>query len=322
MSNSPAAGRRSAALAAVVFGGALVGVQARINGELTTRVGSALTAAMLSFVTGTVPLLAALPAARGGIARLCRAPVRAWWFFGGLGGAALVAVTAHAVPRIGVALAGVCLVAGTTAGALAVDRVGLGPSGRHPATRWRLGGVAIVVAAVALGAIGETHRHIEPLLFVGLFAAGAAAAAQQAANGQLRVAADDTVVASLISFAGGSLALVLAAAIAGDINAGSWPGTWWLYLGGPLGTAYIAIGAVAVRVLGVLRFALGVVAGQLVMSVVLDASWPEPGASLRAVTVVAATLTVGGVWLSGRDTVDHPLADHGASDSNAGRSWR
>jgi transporter family-2 protein len=196
-------------------------------------------------------------------------------------------------------LVSVALVAGTTLGALVTDAVGLGPSGRHQATGWRLAGTLVAIVAVGIGAIGENHHSLHPWLLVLLVAAGAAAAVQQAANGQLRMAADDVVVASVISFIGGTLVLIAVTAIAGDLSSMTWPNTAWLYLGGPLGVVYILIGAATVKVLGVLRFALGVVAGQLISSVIIDAAWPAPGISLHAATVIGAAVTVIGVWLSG-----------------------
>lgn len=158
----------------------------------------------------------------------------AWWWFGGLGGAFFVATSAHGVPQIGVALVSVCLVAGTTTGALLSDEFGLGPSGRPPRR------------------------------------------------------------------SGGSRA--------GEFSWHSLPGAPWLYLGGPLGLIYILIGASMVRVLGVLRLVLGVVAGQLIAAVAIDAAWPEPGTTLRVTTVIGAIVTVIGVWVSGRDSGDAPAA--------------
>jgi transporter family-2 protein len=291
---------------AAVLAGAMVGVQGRINGELATRMGSSLEAAAASFVVGLLLIAVVMPWRRPALARLRRGRVRSWWWLGGLGGAFLVTTSAHAVPEIGVALVSVCLVAGTTAGALLTDQFGLGPSGRHPASRWRYAGVAVVIAAVAIGAVGETGGSLNPLLFAALVAAGAASAVQQAANGQLRAVADDAAVASFVSFLVGSVALVAVGLAASSFSASSFPSAAWLYLGGPLGLIYIMIGAVTVRALGVLRFVLGAVSGQLLSAVVIDAVWPAPGTSLRAATVVGALTTLVGVWLSGRDPESRP----------------
>lgn len=289
------------ALASAIIGGAMVGAQGRINGELASRTGSPLEAAAASFVVGLVMLIVVMPFRREAVRRLRAAPTSAWWWFGGLGGAFLVSTSAHGVPEIGVALVSVCLVAGTTAGGLVTDQFGLGPGGRRPASFWRFIGVALVIGAVAIGAIGERGASLKPLLFVLLFLAGASAAVQQGANGQLRAAADDVVVASFVSFLVGSAALVIAVFAVGEFSWHSLPTGAWLYLGGPLGLIYILVGAAMVKALGVLRFVLGVVAGQLLAAVLIDAAWPAPHTSLRATTVIGAVLTLFGVWLSGRD---------------------
>jgi bacterial/archaeal transporter family-2 protein len=284
-----------------VGAGAMVGVQTRINGELGLRLHSAVEAAAASFVVGLVIVSVLAAFHRGGFARLRRAAVLPWWWLGGLGGAFLVTASAHGVPEIGVALVSVCLVAGTTAGALLTDQLGLGPSGRHAATVWRVTGVAVVIVAVAIGAVGEHGATLRPLLYLVLIAAGGAAAVQQAANGQLRVAAGDVVVAAFVNFVVGTVALLVVVFATGEFSTHSWPTAPWLYLGGPLGVVYILAGAAIVRDLGVLRFVLAAVAGQLLAAVVIDAAWPEPGTSLRLATVVGAVVTVFGVWLSGRD---------------------
>jgi bacterial/archaeal transporter family-2 protein len=295
---------KSVALAAAVAGGSLVGLQGRVNAELGTRMGSPLEAAAVSFVVGLAILAAVMPFRLAGIARLRAGRTVVWWWCGGFGGAFFVATSTHAVPLMGVALVSVCLVAGTTTGALFSDQFGLGPSGRHAASGWRIAGVAVVIVAVAIGAVGDANGALKPLLVILLFLAGASTAVQQAANGQLRNTADDVLVAAFISFLGGSLALIVAVGVAGEFNLHSLPSTAWLYLGGPLGLVYVVIGASMVRVLGVLRLILGVVAGQLIAAVVIDVVWPEPGTELRATTVVGAVLTGFGVWLSGRTPVD------------------
>jgi transporter family-2 protein len=290
------------ALTAAALAGVMVGIQARVNGDLATRTHSPLEAAAATTIVGLVMvgLIAAFRSA--GFARLRHARVSAWWWFGGLGGALVVAAIAHGVPEIGVALVTVCVVAGNTAGAAFSDQFGLGPSGRHPLSTWRLLGIAVVLVAVAIGAAGDHASAPRPLLYFVLFLGGAGSAIQQAANGQLRTAADDVVVAAFVSFLGGTIVLIAVVFAAGEFSAHSFPSAPWLYLGGPLGVVYVLVGAATVRALGVLRFVLAALSAQLVTAVVLDAIWPSAGTSLRATTVAGAALTVVGVWLSGRVT--------------------
>ena len=291
-------------LLAVVMSGALLGVQARINGDLGARLHSAVVAAGVSFLGGTlllVALVVTMRPSRRAATRLRGAATRWWWWLGGLGGAAVVAATADGVPLIGVALVSVCIVAGTASGALLVDNLGLGPGGRHGLSILRVAGAALAIVAVALGAAGDRHASVRPALFALLFAAGAASAVQQAANGRIRAAAMDSTVAAFVSFAGGTAVLAVAAVATGQVFGRHWPHPWWLYTGGLAGAVYIALAAAVVHRLGVLTVSLATVAGQVVAAVMLDAWWPSPGTTLRAATVIGAALTVVAVGIAAAD---------------------
>ena len=282
-------------LLAVVVSGGLLGVQARVNGDLGSRVHSAIDAAAVSFAGGTVLLLVLVLGRRrhrNALMRLRHVSTTWWWWLGGVGGAAVVAATAYGVPLIGVALVSVCIVAGTAAGALVVDHVGLGPGGRHALTALRVFGAVLATGAVALGAAGDRHAAVRPGLFALLFGAGAASAVQQAANGRIRGAAMDATVAALISFTGGTVLLGVVVVATGQVFGRHWPHPWWLYTGGLAGAVYIGLAAAVVHRLGVLSVSLATVAGQVVAAVMLDAWWPSPGTTLRAATVVGALITV------------------------------
>jgi transporter family-2 protein len=76
-------------------------------------------------------------------------------------------------------------------------------------------------------------------------------------------------VATLVNFVVGTAALtigVLAHRAVTGLDVGDWPGAgeWYLYSGGPMGATFVAVAAVVVRRLGVLRLGLAVIAGQLV----------------------------------------------------------
>jgi len=287
--------RQPLLLLAVLTSGGLLGIQARVNGELGARVHSSLDAAEVSFVGGLVLLVlvvAAAPGRRSAVGRLRRVPARSWWWLGGLGGAAVVAATAYGVPIVGVALVSVCVVAGTAGGGLLVDSLGLGPGGRQEVTGLRVAGALLAVVAVALGAAGDRHASVRPGLFALLVVAGAASALQPAAAGWIREATTDATVAALVSFAAASLVLTVAVLATGDILGRHWPHVWWLYTGGALGAVYISLAAEVVQRLGVLTVSLATVAGQVVAAVMLDAWWPSPGTSLHLWTVLGAALTV------------------------------
>jgi transporter family-2 protein len=294
----------------MVVAGALLAGQARVNGGLADRLGedtsAAVLTALVSFAVGTVAVVTALlasPRARRGVRRWRRADVKWWYCIGGLGGASLVGASAAAVPVIGVALLSVCVVAGQTAGSLAVDEVGLAPGGRRPISLFRIVGSLLAVGALFLGAAGEIGGRAEPALFAAVAAAGFLVAGQQAVNGRLRLATGDARVAAAVSFVGGTVALAVVTgvlALNGRYADGlPWPDDPVLYLGGLGGAVYIVLGAATVTRLGVLRLSLASVAGQLLGSVLLDVVVPAPGEELHLSTVAAVVLTLVAVAVAG-----------------------
>jgi transporter family-2 protein len=298
--------RTTVALGAAVVCGALVAIQARINAGLAIDLGDALLAAVVSFLTGLVLVLAVVltrASSRRAWSGVGQVP---WWTrIGGLGGACLVAVGAFAAPRIGVALLTVGLVAGQTSGGLLVDRAGLGPGGRHALTLPRVAGAVLCLLAVLVSALGRGTRGASPQLLGLVVAAGFLIAAQQALNGRVRRVTGDAAVATLVNFLVGSAALVLAYLAVGAVagwHVGHWPDAahWWLYSGGPLGATFVAVAAVIVRTLGVLRLGLAVIAGQLLGAILLDVVVPAAARGVATGTAVGAALTFVAVAVSGR----------------------
>jgi transporter family-2 protein len=147
---------------------------------------------------------------------------------------------------------------------------------------------------------GAGSGHLELLaLMVG---AGLLIAIQQALNGRVRRETGHAGVATLVNFLVGTAALALAYAAFSDRTVDHWPGVeeGWLYIGGVLGVLFIAMAAVVVRTLGVLRLGLATVAGQLVGAIALDAVVPTPGHGVTLATLLGALLTFVAVGLSGR----------------------
>ena len=310
MSTETAAPSRTASLAlwAAVASGSLVALQQRVNGELKTALGDALLTALVSFGTGLVGVVAVVLSRASARAALLRVRDVPWpQRLGGLGGATLVAVGAAAAPEIGVALLSVGLVAGQTSGGLVVDRAGWGPGGSHALTPPRVMGAALCLVAVGISVLGGGARAASPLLVLLVVVAGFVIAVQQALNGRVRVITGDAGVATLVNFVVGTVALALGVlvnvAVTGS-DVGDWPGPdqWYLYLGGPLGATFVAVAAVVVRRLGVLRLGLAVTAGQLVGALLLDLLLPVTKAAVDVLTVVGVALTLVAVYVSGRRT--------------------
>ncbi|HVU74402.1 MAG TPA: DMT family transporter [Mycobacteriales bacterium] len=305
------------ATALSVAAGAALAVQARVNGSLTEQLGhgSAVPTATVSFAAGTAMLVVAV--LLGGRQALARQswhawrttgrPVRVWWFLGGLGGASMVGSTAYAVPLVGVAFATVAAVSGQLIGSALVDAVGVGPGGRHTPTRYRIAGVVLALAGLVLAAAGRSGAaggaRLGLLLLVG--GTGILVALQQAANGHAQRVTGDAVVAAVISFAGGAVALFVTSTVllaSGAVGPLHQPGLahWWMFFGGAGGASYIALSAATVRSLGVLTLSLGLTAGQLVAGLLLDATLPA-GEHLRWTTVAGAALAVGAVVVVSRE---------------------
>ncbi len=134
-----------------VAAGAMLPVQFGINAELARWLESPLRAALVSFVVGTLGLLAVtLLLLRGWppVSRLAEAP---WWLWvGGLMGAFYVIGSIVAAPRLGAVTLVALILAGQAVASLVVDHFGWVGFAEHPISPGRLLGVALVAAGVAL----------------------------------------------------------------------------------------------------------------------------------------------------------------------------
>lgn len=300
--------RRALAVAAAVFAGVGLAVQARLNGELGARVGDGVAASLATTALGLVVLLAVvpgLPAGRRGL-RLVGSALRTgglrWWHCcGGVSGALFVASQGISVGALGVAVFTVSIVGGTALGSLAADGWGLGPSGQHPVSPVRIGGALVCVAAVVIAGHDRLGGQ-GTLVFVALpLIAGIAVAVQSALNGRVGAAARSAWPATLVNFVVATLTLAIVLLIELVVRgapSGSLPATPWLYAAGLIGIGVIAVAALVVRHVGVLVFGLASVAGQLLGALALDAS--TAGHQPSAATWIGAMLTLAAVVLVAR----------------------
>lgn len=125
----------------------------------------------------------------------------------------------------------------------------------------------------------EPRRIPAPLALGGAAAIGVMTAIQARINGVLGVRVDDGVVAGLISFAVGLLALIVVIACIPSGRRGAarlWNGVtrreipFWMLLGGTCGALTVSTQGLTAGVLGVSLFTVGVVAGQTLHGLVLD----------------------------------------------------
>ena len=221
---SPAPGTSSTDVAfwvVVTFlaGAALAG-QARMNGELATRLGHGLDAAVWSFGSGLAALtlvLAFSPRMRDRVRfaaeGLARPRVRWWQCIGGVIGGLFVSHQAYAVPIAGVALFTIAVVGAQTLTAVGVDKLGIGPAGRCRSP-WRGSPrpvLAIVGVVVAVGGrvSGSTAAVVVPAILAAVV--GAAATVQQGINGRVTVAAHSPMTTTWLNFATGTATLLVLA---------------------------------------------------------------------------------------------------------------
>jgi bacterial/archaeal transporter family-2 protein len=284
----------------MVFG-AMLAAQARVNGALGEQLGDGYLAALLSFVVSVLCTLLVLPFWRPGQTGI-RALIRAvgarqipWWHLaGGAAGALFVVAQSLTAAVLGVAMFTVASVSGQTIGGLVIDRTGFGSLPPTRLTWPRLTGSALALVAVVVAVSPQLQGEIPFWMLVLPLIAGFGAGFQQAANGEVREASGSAHTAGLVSGVVGTA--VLAVVVAGGLvitgPPPALPTDWWLYTGGLLGALFIAGGALVVRFTGVLLLGLGMIAGQLVASLLLDILLPTTDEPVHPVTVLGTVLTL------------------------------
>ncbi len=287
--------------------GMLVALQSRINGQFGAQLGDGFLAAAISFGSGLLILAIAMLFWRPGrlgavrVATALRTGAIPWWFVvGGSAGALFVLTQSLVVGLVGVALFTVGIVAGQTTSSLLIDRRGLGAMVPKPVTWPRVLGAALALVAVVVAASTELRPDLPFLALILPFFAGAAVGWQGAVNGQVRTIAGSALTATFGNFLVGTILLMIAAVVHTLIV--GWPAHLpaapWLYLGGAVGTVFIAAQAVIVRTTGVLLMGLAVLSGQLVTAVVFDLVLPVQARAISPLTILGAALTLVAVLIA------------------------
>ena len=273
-----------AALLGSGLAGMLVALQSRINGGLSQQLGNGFVTAAVSFGSGLVILSVLMLLSRKGRQglRRLRAEVAShhlpWWALcGGAGGAMFVLNQGLVAPLTGLALFTVGIVAGQVVGGLLLDKAGLGPGGRIDPTVPRIIGTGIAILAVVIAVGGGAGSTVWLVVFP--VVVGAGVAAQSMVNGLVRSAAQSALAATFVNFVVGTALLLLFAVVSMLVTGlpTQWPSEPWHYLGGLIGTIFIAIAAMLVRTAGVLLLSMANVAGQLVAAVVFEVAVPLAG---------------------------------------------
>jgi len=286
--------------------------QSRVNGALGHFVGSAITAALVSFGSGLVVvtlIVLSVPrfrAAFQSIPELVRSGELKWWqCIGGISGAFYVIGQGFIVPIIGVAIFTIAIVAGQTVSSLFVDKFGLGPAGPRAVSMWRIFSAALAIVGVVVSVMGRDHTGTFSLpAIMYAFGSGSLTAAQYAVNGRVAKSTQQPLASTLLNFLVGTSTLIVVMII--DVIAThkmippppsplDHPILW---TGGTIGVVYIAAAAVLVRLLGVLIFALTTVVGQLTGAVILDIAFPTSGSHVTTELMLGVAITAGAVILA------------------------
>lgn len=137
-------------LFAFLVGAGLV-IQVGLNMAVSRALGGAAMGALVNFIVGTLALITLLLFLRQPWpGREAFAEVPAWAWFGGLFGAAYVALATFAGPRLGALLLLALTVAGQMVASVVVDHYGLLGFPQQPVTTLRVLGIACLVVGVWL----------------------------------------------------------------------------------------------------------------------------------------------------------------------------
>lgn len=134
----------------VALAGAMLPLQALVNGRLGQATGSGVFASTVSFVIGTVALLLVTVAMRPALPSLAQAmSFPAWIWLGGLLGAAFVVIATIAAPRLGAAALISVVVLGQMISSIALDHYGV-LHAAQPVNLSRVAGCLLVVVGALL----------------------------------------------------------------------------------------------------------------------------------------------------------------------------
>lgn len=201
-------------------------------------------------------------------------------YYGGLYGAVYITCTIFIVPYIGFSVYFVCLITGQLLAALLIDLFGWLGSEKHTIHGGRVCGLMLtILGGILLLLANNEKRQISLLLmiiliFLSVFS-GTLVPIQAATNNLLRLVRKwETMSVTGYSYITSSLILTLAAAVSvvnGPLIFVGKDNVWWHWLGGAIGTIYVAAGIKFSPIIGYATFYVAVIAGQLSLSLVSDA---------------------------------------------------
>lgn len=135
----------------VVGAGISVAVQQILNANLRSQIGSPWWAGFVSYLVGTLVMLATAMIAKGPrLAEVFSARAAPLSWAGGVFGALFIGTVILAIPRLGVATVLALVVTGQMMAGVGIDHFGLLGVAQHPASPPRLAGAALLIVGVVL----------------------------------------------------------------------------------------------------------------------------------------------------------------------------
>lgn len=318
MSQSPSATRRvkPGHIVLTFVASVVVSAQSTVNAEMNKLTQNPLVTALSVFAMGLL-VTGVMTFSRGETRRaffsvpsLLRSGQLKWWhLLGGFTGATFVAVQSGLVSVTGVAVFTVSVVAGQTAGALLVDKYGIGPAGKQAITFGRvasslLGVVGVVVAITG----GDTQHQIAIGGILASFAIGFIVCIQPALNGQVAIHSGQAIAATFVNFIAGlgmiAVIFVSTQLLVSHPQTFSYPPAPWenpaVWLGGPFGVFFVLTAARMASALGVFVFTLTSVLGQLSGAILMDVLFPTEATNLSLRLFVGVFITGSAVVLASK----------------------
>ncbi|HEY0215947.1 MAG TPA: DMT family transporter [Cellulomonas sp.] len=268
-------------LLAILLGvgaGALIPVQTAINSRLSRFLGAILPASLVSFAIGTLGLGVLVLVSGTSVPWRATAADQPWCvWIGGLCGLAFLTLNIVLMPRIGASATVVLPLVGQVVGGLVIDLTGAFGTTQRALNPERVLGVVLVVLGAVLvnlqarraGAPARSSRALAVLWLLGV-AGGSLGAVQTAVNGRLGSVMGSALAAALVSFAVGTLGLVLLNLVTRQRVRPTGRPPAWIWVGGLLGATFVLVNALNAPVLGTSLTVSVVLLGQIACGLVLD----------------------------------------------------